>query len=179
MILAAVGCCCRLLLLADGQGTKRIHFSFLRNNCEVNPASRVSVASDAAMVVTSLKSVLKLFLLEGKLIGVCWLEISIRLLGSRRSQSRIQGICGIRRGDGSHVVEVGTETVSPGRKVDRRVLEISTRLLLSYLVSGDRSATRPNQPPRQGRCGGIQSVRKNRMALSQAQEVATRHEMEE
>ena len=43
------------------------------NNGEGIPASRVSVASDAA---TSLKSVLKLYLLEGKLIGVCWVEIS-------------------------------------------------------------------------------------------------------
>ena len=34
------------------------------------------------MVGTSSKSVWKLFLLGGKLVGVCWLEISIRFLGS-------------------------------------------------------------------------------------------------
>ena len=40
----------------------------------------------------------------------------------RGSHSRIQGVCGIRRGSGAHVVEVGTETVSTRMKVDRRVL---------------------------------------------------------
>ena len=42
-----------------------------------------SVMLDATtVVVTSLMSVLKLFHQAGKLIGVCWLEISIRFLGS-------------------------------------------------------------------------------------------------
>ena len=40
------------------------------------------MTSDAAAVVgTLLRSVLKLFLLDGKLIGVYSLEMSIRLLG--------------------------------------------------------------------------------------------------
>ena len=61
-----------MTLGADGQVTKRIHFSFLREQ--------------------------------------------------RGSHSRIQGVCVIRRSNGEHVVEVGIETVSPSRKVDRRVL---------------------------------------------------------
>ena len=52
------------------------------NNSEVIPACRVSVSPDAAMVGTLLKSILKLLLLEGKLISVCWLEISIKFLCS-------------------------------------------------------------------------------------------------
>ena len=52
------------------------------NNGEVTPASKVSVSSDAAMVGTSWKSVRKLFLRDGKIIGVCAMEISIRELGS-------------------------------------------------------------------------------------------------
>ena len=51
------------------RGTKRIHFSFLRKQRRSLPASRVSVASEAAEVGASLKSVLKLFHLEGKFIG--------------------------------------------------------------------------------------------------------------
>ena len=51
------------------RGTKRIHFSLLRKQRRSIPASRVSVASEAAVVGASLKSVLKLFLLEGKFIG--------------------------------------------------------------------------------------------------------------
>ena len=131
MILAAVGCCCRLLLLADGQRHKKDPLLFLAEQ--------------------------------------------------RRSQSRIQGICGIRRGDGSHVVEVGTETVSPGRKVDRRVLAGDLDQAVG-LITCERGTVQPlGQISHRARvvASGIQSVRKNRMALSQAQEVATRHEMEE
>ena len=40
------------------------------NNAIVTLASRVSVSQDAAMVGASVKSVLKLFLLERRLIGV-------------------------------------------------------------------------------------------------------------
>ena len=91
------------------------------------------MASDVALVGTSLMSVL--FLLEGRLIDVCWLEISIRFLGSQP-------------------------------------------------VSGYCSATRPNQPPPLGSMQGIpDSVSgrsgKNGTTVRQAQEVATRHEMEE
>ena len=52
------------------RGTTRIHFSFLRKQRRSIPAPRVSVASEAAEVGASLKLVLKLFLLEGNLIGV-------------------------------------------------------------------------------------------------------------
>ena len=70
LLLAAVGCRCRLLLHAEGQRHQRIHFPFLRKKRRSIPASRVSVASEAAEVCASLKSVLELFLLEGKFIGV-------------------------------------------------------------------------------------------------------------
>ena len=63
----AVGCCCRLLILADGQ-SKRMH------NGGVTPAS------DAVMVGTSLKSVWNSFFVTERL-SVCALEISIRELG--------------------------------------------------------------------------------------------------
>ena len=59
----------------------------------------------------------------------CWLmdraTITIHfsfLREQRRNHSRVQSVSVIRRSDGGHVVEVGIETVSPGRKVDRRVL---------------------------------------------------------
>ena len=71
----------------------------------------------------------------------------------RRSHSRIQGVCVVRRGIGGHVVEVGIETVSPGRKVDRLVLA--------------------------GIPGSVSSPSgKKRTTPRQAQEVATGHEME-
>ena len=66
------------------------------NNVEVIPASL-----GVRVIRRRSGSVLKLFLREGKLIGVCWLEMSIRFLGSQP-------------------------------------------------VSGDCSATRPNQPPPPG-----------------------------
>ena len=54
------------------RGTKRIHFSFLRKQRRSIPASRVS----AAEVGASLKSVVKLFLLEESSSARCWLGIS-------------------------------------------------------------------------------------------------------
>ena len=54
----------------------------------------VSVMPDAATVVrTSFTSVLKLFFLEGKSIGVCSLEISIKSLGS----SPVRELCSADR----------------------------------------------------------------------------------
>ena len=61
------------------------------------------------MVGTSLKSVLKLFLREEKLIGVCWLEISIRFLDSAKTATTV----GIDAGIPDFVP-------SPSGKVERR-----------------------------------------------------------
>ena len=72
MMLAAFGY--RLLLLAQKQRHRR---DLREVNC---PASMVSVMSDATTVG---KSSVKLFFLEGKLIGVYALEISIKSLGSK------------------------------------------------------------------------------------------------
>ena len=81
-MLAVVGC--RLLLLAEEQTPKG--FALTSRSCvnsgEVNcPASMVSLMSDATTVGPSSMSVVKLFFLEGRLIGVYSLEISIRSLG--------------------------------------------------------------------------------------------------
>ena len=98
MTFGDAGCCGLLLPLAAAcwrtGALNGIHFSSLRKQRWSHSRTQVSGASDAAMVVgTSLKSVLKLFLLEGKLIGVCSLEISIRLLGSLP----VSGDCSVKR----------------------------------------------------------------------------------
>ena len=61
------------------------YFALLKNSGEVNcPTSVASTISDAATVVArSLKSVSMLSSLAGKLIFVCSLLTSMRLLGSR------------------------------------------------------------------------------------------------
>ena len=79
MMLAAAGC--RLLLLADGQRNLRGSQLPLSLSCvdsgEVSCLSSwISVTSEAAAVGALLRSVVKLFLLERKLIGVYLLEIS-------------------------------------------------------------------------------------------------------
>ena len=94
---------------------------------------------------------------------------------------RIQGICGIRRGNGEHVVEVGTETVSPGRKIDRRVaggLDQAVGLMTCVLGLFSRSAkpataagidagdsSRSRKVER--RSGGCDKTRDERMTLEQ------------
>ena len=75
-----------LLLLAAAcwwtESLKGFTSLFCVNNGEAMPAFKVPGSSDTAMAGTSLKSVLKRFLLERKLTDVCWLKISNRFLGS-------------------------------------------------------------------------------------------------
>ena len=79
--------CCWLPLSAGWKTDTPNGFALTSRSCvnsgEVNcPASMVSVMSDATTVGTSSMSVVKLFFLEGKVIGVHSLEISIRSFGS-------------------------------------------------------------------------------------------------
>ena len=80
-MLAAAGCC---LLMDIGTEGIRPYFRFLCKQWRSQLSLIMKICDvKAAMVVgTLLRSVLKLFLLEGKLIGVYSLELSIRLLGS-------------------------------------------------------------------------------------------------
>ena len=81
MMLAAA--CCRLLKKQRHRRGFALTTRSRVNSGEVNcPASMVSVMSDATTVGTSSMSVVKLFFLEGKLIGACSLEISIKSLGT-------------------------------------------------------------------------------------------------
>ena len=79
MTFGDAGCCGLLLPLADGQKDQRD--SVIKGN--LIPASRsvcgIRRGNGAHAVEVGTET---LFLLEGKLIGVWWLEISIRLLGS-------------------------------------------------------------------------------------------------
>ena len=89
---ADAACCCML----KDRGTERIHFSFLRKQRRSIPASRVSVASEAAEVGASLKSVLKLFLgvlLAGNLDQVPRLTTwERRLIGHTANTTTAAGI---------------------------------------------------------------------------------------
>ena len=130
-MLADVGCCCSLLLLADGQKHQRDSVS--KGN--LIPASRC--------------------------------------------------VCGIRRSSGGHAVEVGTENVSPGRKVDRRVLAGDLDQVVGLITRERRLFGHWTKPATAAGIDAgdtsfcLQSVRKSRLTVWQAQEVATRHEMEE
>ena len=89
---ADAACCCML----KDRGTERIHFSFLRKQRRSIPASRVSVASEAAEVGASLKSVLNLFvgeLLAGNLDPVPRLTTwERRLIGHTAKPTTAAGI---------------------------------------------------------------------------------------
>ena len=113
-------------------------------------------------------------------------RIHFSLLREKRgSHSRIQGVCVIRRSNGGRVVEVGMETVSPGRTVDGRVLagDLDQAVGLTTCERGlfshsAKPATAAGINARDTRFR-LQSVRKSRTTLRRAFQVATRHEMEE
>ena len=100
------------------------------NNGEAIPASGVSVSSDAAVVGTPLKSVLKMFLLEGKLAG---------------DLDQVVGLTTCERSLFGHWTKAATAA-----GIDARDTWFC-----------------------------LQSVTKSKTTLKQAQELATRHEMEE
>ena len=89
----------------------------------------------------------------------------------------------MKRSNGGQVVEVDVEIISACRKVDRRVFAGDLEQVLG-LITNERGQFSHSAKPAAGIQAGdprfrLQSVRTNRTTLRQAQEFATRHDMEE